>query len=201
MNLIDEYDVTRPKLGQEACKGTLMLDSGTGGRLDLHAKLSRDDPRKGRLSQTRRPMEQHVIKRIATCARRGNSNGQLVLDVLLTDIVGKASRTQRIVIIVTRGTDNPQGRGFVGHRDTVTKIGKGASINRAKGVPGHLAMETCAKGRSRSNVRMSSVSPSNAGNFTPRPDDRLRVNPDEGSTGQHARDPQAARPVSPLANA
>src|SRR5262249_45445183 len=70
MDLVDEQDIARLQIGQQGSEIAAALDdrAGSGAKADPH--LSRHDMRKGRLAETRRAREEHVIEGLTAGFRR-----------------------------------------------------------------------------------------------------------------------------------
>ena len=77
----------------------------------MHAHLSRDDPRKRRLSQTRRAVQQHMVQRLSPVLRRPDIDVQHPLKPLLADIFLQRMGTQipfyMYVLFRKIGRDHP----------------------------------------------------------------------------------------------
>ena len=103
VHFVDEQHLPLAQVGEDGRQVALDLQRRPRGLLEGHAELVGDDVGQRRLAQPRRPVEQHVVERLA--ARLGGLDGDLevVLDLLLPDELAQPLRTQlqlerRIVI-------------------------------------------------------------------------------------------------------
>ena len=95
MDLIDEQHVVRLEVGQQGRQVAGALENGSRGLAQIHPELVRDDVRKRRLAQSRRPEEQDMIQRLLALLRRLDKDRQLPADLLLADVLVEHARSQR----------------------------------------------------------------------------------------------------------
>ncbi|MFO0634999.1 MAG: hypothetical protein U0168_19315 [Nannocystaceae bacterium] len=95
MDLVDEQHVARLERGQVPGEDALVLDRGARGHVDAHAHLGREDLRHRGLAQPRRPVQQHVIERLAALLGRVDEHPQLALERALADVLVHRARAQR----------------------------------------------------------------------------------------------------------
>ena len=65
MNLVDEQNVARLKIGELGGKIAGLGDHRPGCRAEIDAEFARHDLRERRLAEARRPDEQHMVERLA----------------------------------------------------------------------------------------------------------------------------------------
>ena len=94
VDFVDEQHLPLAQVGEDGRQVALDLQRRPRGLLEGHAQLVGDDVGQRRLAQPRRPVEQHVVERLA--ARLGGLDGDLevVLDLLLPDELAQPLRTQ-----------------------------------------------------------------------------------------------------------
>ena len=79
------------------------LEHGSSRGAHWHAELVADHVRQRRLPEARRPIEQHVIQRLAPSARGGNRHLEVRAYTVLPDVVVQRARAQaRLVLDVVR---------------------------------------------------------------------------------------------------
>ena len=71
-----------------------LLDHRARRRPDRHAELVRDDVRQRRLAEPGRPVEQHVVERLAALPRRRDRHLQVLADAILADVLVERPRAQ-----------------------------------------------------------------------------------------------------------
>ena len=76
MNLVDEEDLARANVGQDACEVQLFLQDRPGGLLESHAQLAGDDGSECRFAQAGRPVKQNMIHGFAAFQRSFNGDVQ-----------------------------------------------------------------------------------------------------------------------------
>lgn len=97
MDLVDKEHVAGLEARQDGGEVTYALNRGTGCDADADLHLGGDDVGKSGLAEAGRTVEQHVIERLTSLARRLDADADVVLDLLLVDVVGEALRPQRRV--------------------------------------------------------------------------------------------------------
>ena len=111
MNLIQEEHLLLTQVGEDGCQIALDLQRGSAGLLETDAKLVRDDGGKGRLSESGRTEEQHMIKRLTTALCRFQSDGELLLRLGLADelaqLRGPQLQLERRVLAHAAGAYQP----------------------------------------------------------------------------------------------
>ena len=110
MDFVDEQHLLLAQVGEHSGQVAFDLQRRARGLLKRRAQFVGDDVGQRRLAQPRRPVEQHVIERLA--ARLGRLDGDLevVLDLVLPDEFAQPLRPQlefkRRVVIDRRGRHN-----------------------------------------------------------------------------------------------
>ena len=94
VDLIDKQHVIRLQIGQDRRQITGFFNCRTGCHTKIHAHFVGNDRGQGRLSQSRRPVQQHVIQRIATPLGCLDIDCQIFLDFILSDIFHQRLRTE-----------------------------------------------------------------------------------------------------------
>ena len=89
MNLIDEKHVVFFKRSEQSSKVAGLVKHRTAGHLETHAQFVSYDVAQRSFSQTRRAMEQDVVKCFTAHTRRSNENTQIVDDFFLTGEITK----------------------------------------------------------------------------------------------------------------
>ncbi len=97
VDLVDEEDVARVELGEEAGERAFVLDDRAVRHVERDAHLVREDLREGRLAQTGRAAKEEVIERLAPLLRGGDEHAEVLLVLLLADVIVERARTQRAV--------------------------------------------------------------------------------------------------------
>ncbi len=117
VNLVDEEHIAFLQVGEHTRNvgGLLEHWSARGG--DLGAHLLRNDVREGRLAQSGRPREQHMVQRLAALQRRRHEHLQVALDLLLPNEVIQRLGPQQLFEVFLRGGrgQRANGVGTVGH--------------------------------------------------------------------------------------
>ena len=102
MDLVDEEDVLVVEPGQDGRHVALALECRPGDRADPDVELLADDRREGRLPQSGRPDEEHVVERLSSPLGRFEGDLELFLRPLLADEVVQPPRPQRLLdLLVT----------------------------------------------------------------------------------------------------
>ena len=95
--LIYEKHISGLKRCEDGSQIACFLESWSGSRLEVHAKLICYDVRKRCLAKPGRPVDQHVIKRLGSLFRGMYGNRQLLLDLVLSAVVTEDLRPCRLV--------------------------------------------------------------------------------------------------------
>jgi hypothetical protein len=93
MNLVQKKHFARFERSDDGGQVSFALEQRPGAGLDADPQLVRDNLRKRSLAQSRRPVEQHVIERLASRARGLDGNDDVFLHAILADEVGHAFGT------------------------------------------------------------------------------------------------------------
>ena len=97
VNFVDEKHIVGFEVGEQPREISGFVQDGTGGGADGNAQLIRDDVRKGRFPQTRRAVQQSVIKGLPTIRRRLNEYSEVFQCRPLSREIIKSRRTQHLV--------------------------------------------------------------------------------------------------------
>src|SRR5262245_4959231 len=112
MNLVNEEHVAFFKIGEQRGQIARLFDHRPGRGFDLRAHLAGDYSGHCGLAETRRPIEQHMIQRLAARAGGLDEDAQIVLDLLLADVFAQDLRAQRefnlLLIIRCVSTDEAE---------------------------------------------------------------------------------------------
>src|SRR5579883_447876 len=94
MNLVHEENVA----AFERCKNSDeifgFLERGSAARPEVRVELARDQSRKRRLAEPRRPVKEHVLERLVAPLGRRDGDPQILDDAFLTDVLVEGTRTQ-----------------------------------------------------------------------------------------------------------
>ena len=90
MNFIEEENFLGFERSQNRGQVALALQQRTRAGFDRHNEFVRDDLRQRGLAQSRRPVEQHVIQRLAAAPRRLDRDLDVLFDALLADVFVQA---------------------------------------------------------------------------------------------------------------
>ena len=120
VDLVDEQHVALLQVGEDAGHVDLALEGRAGGGVDADLHLGGDDAGEGRLAQSGRPGEQHVVEGLAAVAGRLDEDLELFLDAGLAHEVGELLGPQRLVEVAFVGQldgigDAPRLVGHVRH--------------------------------------------------------------------------------------
>ena len=95
MNLVDKQHVTLLQtVGEDGRQIAWFFNCGAGGHADVHAQFGGDNVRQRGLAQPRRPEQQRVVQRLLAASGGLKVHGQLVLQFLLTHVLGQRFGTQ-----------------------------------------------------------------------------------------------------------
>ena len=108
VNLVDEEHFVLGEVGDDADQVARLLDRRPGCRPHRHAHLVADDVRERRLAEAGRPVQQHVIERLAALPGGGNRDLQVLANAILADVVVELARAQprfvlRVFVDARRG--------------------------------------------------------------------------------------------------
>jgi len=115
VDLVDEEHIVFLQVREDRGQVALPLDDGPRGHLDADAHLPGQDVGERRLAETRGAREQDVVQGLAPHARRLDENGEAFLHALLSDVLGKRSRTERPLLfaLTLRAVGIHQGVSFL----------------------------------------------------------------------------------------
>ena len=113
MNLVDEQDVARLKVGQQRGQIARLGNHRAASRPEPHPQLARDDLRQRGLAQPRRTIEQHMVHRLAARFRAFDEHPQVVLRRRLPDELGQRLGPQRGVSVLNLAMRGKEG--VIGH--------------------------------------------------------------------------------------
>ena len=138
MNLVDEEHVALLEVGEECREVAGLRDHRPRRGAEIHAEFARHDLRQGRLAQTGRADEEHVIERLVARPRRFDEYCEVLARLLLADKLGKPLRAQRRlgrVFLAALGGDELVSGAFA-HRSDPRRylLGKSSPIGTAVGV-------------------------------------------------------------------
>src|SRR5262249_40468838 len=97
MDLVDEENVVRLQLREQARERALVLDGRARRRVRGDAHLFRDDVRERRLAEPGRAAKEDVIERLAALLRRLDEDAQVVLVVVLPHVLVERRRPEEAV--------------------------------------------------------------------------------------------------------
>ena len=99
MDLVDEQHVLRLQRGEDARQVARLVQHGTAGDLEAHAKFVGDDVRERGLTQSGRAVQERVVERFATIAGSLHEHLQVLHHLCLAGEVLKVERAQRVLEI------------------------------------------------------------------------------------------------------
>ena len=114
MNLIDEQDVARFKVGELRRQIPALGDHRPRGRAEIDPELARHDLRQRRLAESRRTDEQHMIERFAARFGRLDEDAEILARRLLAGEIGQELRAYRRLVLGALVGRDETGR-VVGH--------------------------------------------------------------------------------------
>ena len=94
MDLVDEEDVPGVQVGEDAHQVARLLQHRPGGHLDPDPHFRGEHHRQRGLAEPRRPVEEHVVERVAPPAGSRDRDRERLLDLCLADALGEAARAQ-----------------------------------------------------------------------------------------------------------
>ena len=100
VNFVDEQNIAGLQVGQNRREVASLGNYRPRGRPKADPELTRHDLRQRRLSETGRPVQQGMVQRLATLARRLDENGQILSYRLLPDEIVESLRSQGKVAMV-----------------------------------------------------------------------------------------------------
>ena len=100
MNLIQKQHAARFQIGQNRHQIAGPLNRRAGRRPQRRAHFIGDNQRQARLAQTRRPVQQDMVQRLAAPLRRRQKDAQAFLDFRLPDKLAQPLGPQRVFIAV-----------------------------------------------------------------------------------------------------
>ncbi len=115
VDLVDEEDLARLDVAEDAGEIELLLQNRAGGLLEADAQLRGDDGGERGLAQARRAVEQHVIHGLAALARGFDGDGEVLLQLGLAGEIGQPPRAKRRFELPIVFLDDRRKRFPVGH--------------------------------------------------------------------------------------
>ncbi len=100
--LIDKQHIVRLQIRQQRCEIARLFDSGSRGYTDIHSHFIRDYARQRGLAKSGRSVQQNVIQTLAALFRRLDIYRHILLDLVLTYILGKGFRAERQIGFAVR---------------------------------------------------------------------------------------------------
>ena len=100
MYLVDEQHIIRLERGKQSGEIAGLIKYRTGGNLESHSQLVGDNITQGRLAESRRAEQEHMVEALA--AKLGSLDEDLKVadDLRLSGKVGKTQRAQGIVLLL-----------------------------------------------------------------------------------------------------
>ena len=98
VDLVDEQDILFVQIRQDGGQVPRSFDHRTGSHLDVHPHLPGHDISQRGLPETGRTVEEDVIQGLLPLFCGLDENGEVLLDLLLTDILGKTFRAQGNIV-------------------------------------------------------------------------------------------------------
>ena len=102
MNFVNEQNIARREIRQQRGQISGLFDCRAGGHADARAHFVGNDACKRRLAETRRAVEQDMVKRLIAPPGSLNINGKVALGLFLSGIVGQQLRAQADLAVVLR---------------------------------------------------------------------------------------------------
>src|SRR5258708_18273924 len=115
MDLVDEEDVAILKIGQEGSKIPRLCDDWARRCPDPDTHLTRQDPGEGRLAQTRGPVEEHMVERLAAAFCSGHKDPKVFSGRLLANELIKALGAKRYISVFACSFRRRDAGGIAGH--------------------------------------------------------------------------------------
>ena len=94
VDLVDEQHVARLQIGQDRGEVAGALDHRAGGGAEADAEFARHDLRQRGLAEAGRPVQQHMVQRLAAPAGGLDEDGEVLAAGLLADELGQRLRPQ-----------------------------------------------------------------------------------------------------------
>ena len=120
VHLVDEQDVALAQVGQDRGQIAGALDGRSRGDLQPDAHLAAEDVCQRSFAQARRPIQQHVIQRLAARARRLDEDLEVLAQAILPHHLGQGARAQCGIHHHFLGTALRRNRA-IGHGDLSSK--------------------------------------------------------------------------------
>ena len=108
MYLVDEEHVVRLQAGQDTGQVARLVQHGTRRDFEAHAQLVGNDVGEGRLAQSGRSVQQHMVQRLATQAGRLDEDAQVVHHLVLAAEVLETQGAQHVLHVAL-----PSGQGLL----------------------------------------------------------------------------------------
>jgi hypothetical protein len=99
VDFVDEQHVAGLQAREDRREVADALDGRPGRDANAHLHLGRDDVGERGLAEARRPVQQDVVERLAAATRRRDTDADVLFDLLLIDVLGKALRAEREVCL------------------------------------------------------------------------------------------------------
>ncbi len=129
VNLVDEQHLARREVRQDRRQIPGPLEDRPGGRPHRHAELVPDDVGQRRLPEPGRSVEQDVVERFVTLARRRDRHLQIFAHPVLADVVVEHARAEaRLILRVF--IDARRRHDAIVHLDAGPAPGAGRSVAR-----------------------------------------------------------------------
>ena len=97
MNLINEQQLPRLQIHQQTNDVAGAFQGGSAGDTAVHPQLFGQHHGHGGFAQTRRSVEQHVVKGIAAAEGRLHGNAEHLLELALTDVIVQTARSETVI--------------------------------------------------------------------------------------------------------
>ena len=98
--LVDEKDIIGLQRGKDTRQVPRLVQNRSAGQLEPHSQFVGNDVREGRLTQSRRPVQQRMVKRFPAELGRINEDFQVLHHFLLTGKVPELQRAQGILKVL-----------------------------------------------------------------------------------------------------
>ena len=160
VDFVDEEDLARSDVAQDAGEIELFLQHGSGGLVKGDVQLLGDDGGEGGFAEAGRAVEQDVVHGLAALAGGFDGDGEVFFELGLAGEIGQAARAQagfELRVFVLRGGGNEPRSGM---SDSAYRTNSRARRNRGSNprrAPAALALRTAASAAGRAQPRFSSA--------------------------------------------